>query len=162
MRVMQLTDFYHPLIGGVESYVAALSKELVRLGHTAVVVTIQPGGQPEEETIDGVRVIRIRSWSQNLTRFYSDTSHPFHPPAPDPGAVAALRRIIHREQPDVVHSHSWLNHSFFPLYSAHKGPAHVVTLHDYGMACPRKTLIRAGHAGQCCRTTHRPVPVVCA
>ena len=149
MRVMQLTELYHPLIGGVESYVAALSKGLVRLGHTVVVVTIQPGGLPEEETIDGVRVIRIRSWSQNLTRFYSDTSHPFHPPAPDPGAVAALRRIIQQEQPAVVHSHNWLNHSFFPLYHAHKGPAHVVTLHDYAMACPRKTLMRSGHAEQC-------------
>jgi glycosyltransferase involved in cell wall biosynthesis len=149
MRVLQLTDLYHPIIGGVESYVAALSKELVRLGHTVVVVTIQPGGQPEEEIIDGVRVIRIRSWSQSLTRFYSDTSHPFHPPAPDPGAVAALRQVIRRERPDVVHSHSWLNHSFFPLYSARRGPAHVVTLHDYGMACPRKTLIRSGHAEQC-------------
>lgn len=149
MRIMQLTDFYHPLIGGVESYVAVLSKELAQLGHTVVVVTIQPGGQPEEEIIDGVRVIRIRSLSQNLSRFYSDTSRPFHPPAPDPGAVAALRRIIHQEQPDVVHSHSWLNHSFYPLYSAHKGPAHVVTLHDYGTACPRKTLMRSGHAEQC-------------
>jgi glycosyltransferase involved in cell wall biosynthesis len=149
MRVLQLTDLYHPIIGGVESYVAALSKELVRLGHTAIVVTIQPGDEPEEEMIDGIRVIRIRSWSQSLTRFYSDTSHPFHPPAPDPGAVAALRKIIRRERPDVVHSHSWLNHSFFPLYSARRGPAHVITLHDYGMACPRKTLIRSGQAEQC-------------
>jgi glycosyltransferase involved in cell wall biosynthesis len=149
MRIMHLTDLYHPLIGGVESYVAALSGELVRLGHTVVVVTIQPGGEPEEDTIDGVRVIRIRTSSQNLTRFYSDTSRPFHPPAPDPAAVVALRRIIRREQPDVVHSHSWINYSFFPLYSTRKGPAHVITLHDYGMACPRKTLIRAGHAEQC-------------
>jgi len=149
MRILQLTDLYSPLIGGVESHVATLSKELVRLGHTAVVVTIQPGGLPEEETIDGVRVIRIRSWSQNLTGLYSDTSHPFHPPAPDPGAVAALRRIIQQEQPTVVHSHSWLNYSFFPLYDAHKGPAHLVTLHDYGMACPRMTLKRSGHPGQC-------------
>lgn len=149
MRVMQLTELYSPLIGGAESYVAALSKGLVNLGHTVVVVTIQPGGLPEEETIDGVRVIRIRTWSQNLTHFYSDTSHPFHPPAPDPGAVVALRRVIHQEQPAVVHSHNWLNHSFSPLYHAHKGPAHVVTLHDYAMACPRKTLMRPGHAGQC-------------
>jgi glycosyltransferase involved in cell wall biosynthesis len=149
MHVMQLTDLYHPNIGGVESYVAALSKELVRLGHTVIVVTIQSGNLPEEEIVDGVRVIRVRSWSQSLTRFYSDTSRPFHPPAPDPGAVAALRRIIRREQPDVVHSHSWLSHSYFPLYRAHKGPAHVVTVHDYGMACPRKTLMRSGQAEQC-------------
>jgi glycosyltransferase involved in cell wall biosynthesis len=146
---MQLTDFYNPLIGGVASYVAALSSGLEELGHTAVVVTIQPGGQPAEEIINGVRVIRIRCSSQNFSRLYSDTSRPFHPPAPDPGAVAALRRIIHREKPDVVHSHSWLHYSFFPLYHAGKGPAHVITLHDYSTACPRTTLMRRGHAGQC-------------
>lgn len=149
MHIMQLTDFYHPIIGGVQSYVTALSKELERIGHTIVVVTIQPGDLPGEETVDGVRVIRVRTWSQNLTRFYSDTAQPFHPPAPDPGAVAALHRIIRREQPDVIHSHSWLNNSYFPLYRAHKGPAHVVTLHDFGMACPRKTLMRSGQTEQC-------------
>jgi glycosyltransferase involved in cell wall biosynthesis len=149
MHIMQLTDFYHPIIGGVQSYVAALSKELVRIGNTVVVVTIQPGDLPEEETIDGVRVIRIRTWSQNLNHFYSDTSYPFHPPAPDPGALAALRRIIRRERPDVVHSHSWLNNSYFPLHHTQKGPAHVITLHDFGMACPRKTLMRSGQAEQC-------------
>jgi len=146
---MQLTDFYHPLIGGVASYVSTLSKGLVNSGHTVVVVTIQPGGLPEEETIDGVRVIRIRSWSQNLTRFYADASHPHHPPVPDPGAVAALRQVIQQERPAVVHSHTWLNYSFFPLYHAHKGPAHVITMHDYGTACPRTTLMRPGHPGQC-------------
>jgi glycosyltransferase involved in cell wall biosynthesis len=149
MRIMQLTDFYDPLIGGVASYVAALSNGLAELGHTPVVVTIQPGGQPDEEVIDGVRVIRLRCLSQNLSRLYTDTSRPFHPPAPDPGAVAALRRIIHREEPDVVHSHTWLNYSFFPLYHARKGPAHVITMHDYGTACPRTTLMRQGHAGRC-------------
>jgi glycosyltransferase involved in cell wall biosynthesis len=149
MRIMQLTDFYRPLIGGVASYVAALSNGLAELGHTAVVVTIQPGGEPDEEIIDGVRIIRLRCLSQNLTRFYSDPSRPFHPPTPDLGAMAALRRIIHREKPDVVHSHTWLNYSFFPLYHAHKGPAHVITLHDYGTACPRTTLMRRGHPGRC-------------
>jgi glycosyltransferase involved in cell wall biosynthesis len=149
MHIMQITDFYHPAIGGVQSYVAALSKELVRIGNTVVVVTIQPGGLPAEETIDGVRVIRVRTWSQHLTSLYSDASHPFHPPAPDPGAVAALRRVIRQERPDVVHSHSWLSNSYFPLYDAKKGPAHVVTLHDFGMACPRKTLMRSGQAEQC-------------
>jgi glycosyltransferase involved in cell wall biosynthesis len=149
MHIMQLTDFYHPIIGGVQNYVAALSKELIRTGNTVVVVAIQPGDLPGEEMIDGVRVIRVRTWSQHLTSLYSNTSHPFHPPAPDPGAVAALRRVIRKERPDVVHSHSWLNNSYFPLYHAQKGPAHVVTLHDFGMACPRKTLIRSGQAEQC-------------
>jgi glycosyltransferase involved in cell wall biosynthesis len=149
MHILQLTDFYYPAIGGVESYVRTLSGELVRTGHTVVVVTMQPGDLPDEETVDGVRIVRIGSWSQHLTRFYADAARPFLPPAPDPGAVAALRRIIRQEQPDVVHSHSWLNNSYFPLHSRRRGPAHVVTLHDFGMACPRKTLMRAGQAEQC-------------
>jgi glycosyltransferase involved in cell wall biosynthesis len=149
MHILQLTDFYHPVIGGLERHVATLSSELIRLGHTVVVVTLQSGDLPEEETIDGVRVIRVRGWSRNLRRFYADAAHPFHPTAPDPGVVSELRRVVGREQPAVVHSHSWLQYSYFPLYRRHEGPAHVVTLHDYGLACARKTLQRAGHAEQC-------------
>ena len=49
----------------------------------------------------------------------------------------------------MVHSHSWIQYSYFPLYHASKGPAHVVTLHDYGLACPRKTLQPSGQADPC-------------
>jgi glycosyltransferase involved in cell wall biosynthesis len=146
MRIVQLTDFYQPVIGGLERHVASLSKEFVAAGHSVVVVTLQPGGLPAEETIDGVRVIRLRGWSQRLARCYADAAMPFHPTAPDPGAVAGLRRVIAREHPDVVHSHSWFQYSYFPLHDARTGPAHVVTLHDYGLACPRKTLLQSGQA----------------
>lgn len=149
MYVMQLTDFYQPVIGGLERHVATLSKELIRLGHETVVVTLQPGGLPAEEVVDGVRVIRIGSWSRNLPGIYSAADHPFHPAVPDPGAVAALRRVIQSEKPTVIHSHSWLQYSYFPLHHAQDGPAHVVTLHDYGLACPRKTLQLANGKGQC-------------
>ena len=149
MHIVQLTDLYHPVIGGLEKHVATLSVELIRLGHSVAVVTLQPGDLPDEEIIDGVRVIRIRGWSQNLGRMYSDASRPFHPTTPDPGASVALRRVIQRERPDVVHSNGWLQYSFFPLYHARKGPAHVVTLHDYGLACARKTLMHSGQAGKC-------------
>ena len=53
MHIMQLTDFYHPIIGGVQSYVTALSKELERIGHTIVVVTIQPGAYPGRRRLTG-------------------------------------------------------------------------------------------------------------
>lgn len=149
MRIVQLTNFYHPVIGGLEQYVATLSGELSRLGHTVTVVTLGSGDLPAEEVIDGIRVIRIRSWTQRLSGFYADDGRPFHPTAPDPGAVAALRQVLERERPDVVHSHNWLQYSFFPLYHPRRGPAHVVTLHDYGLGCARTTLQRPGQAGQC-------------
>lgn len=149
MHVMHLTDFYHPIIGGMERSVETLSRELIRLGHTVVVVTLQPGDLPEEEVVNGVRVVRVRSWSQRLTSLYADAGRPFHPPAPDPGALAAMRRVIRRERPDVLHSHGWLGYSCFPLQNARRGPAHVMTLHDYSMVCAKKTLLRSA-SGELC------------
>jgi glycosyltransferase involved in cell wall biosynthesis len=149
VHILQLTDLYRPVIGGLERYVETLSGELIRLGHSVTVVTLRSGDLPAEETIDGVRVIRIRGWTQHFSRCYADAAHPFHPTAPDPGTMAELRRVLTREQPDVVHSHGWLQYSYFPLYRRHQGPAHVVSLHDYGLACARKTLMLAGQAGQC-------------
>lgn len=140
MRIVQLTDFYPPIIGGVERHVETLSQELVGLGHQVTVVTLQTADQPTEEITDGVRVIRIRGWSTNMTAFYADAALPFHPTMPDPGAMAAIRRVVQRERPDVVHSNSWMEYSYFPQYRAHRGPAHVVTLHDYGLACAKKSL----------------------
>jgi glycosyltransferase involved in cell wall biosynthesis len=153
MHVVQLTDFYRPIIGGLERHVETLSGALIRLGHTVTVVTLQTGNHPAEETLDGVRVVRIRGWSGAMTAFHADAARPYHPTVPDPGAMSALRRVIQRERPDVVHSHSWLQYSYFPLHRAHRGPAHVVALHDYGIACAKKTLQRssaaAGRSGPC-------------
>lgn len=144
MHIVQLTDFYRPVIGGLERHVETLSRELISTGHSVTVVTLKTGGQPAEEIIDGVRIIRIRGWSTGLTAFHADAGRPFHPTMPDPGAMAALRRVVQRERPDIVHSHSWLGYSYFPQHHARRGPAHVVTLHDYGLACPKKTLQYSG------------------
>lgn len=140
MHILQLTDFYRPVIGGLERHVETLSRELIRLGHAVTVVTLQTGDDPAEEILDGVRVIRICGWIGGRRAFHADAARPFHPTVPDPGAMAALRQVVQRERPDVVHSHSWLQYSYFPLHDIQRGPAHVVTLHDYGLACSKKTL----------------------
>jgi glycosyltransferase involved in cell wall biosynthesis len=140
VHIFQLSDFYRPVIGGLERHVETLSRELVRLGHTVTVVTLQTGDLAAEEMLDDVHVVRIRGWSSHLTAVHADSARPFHPTAPDPGVVAALRQLVKRERPDVVHNHSWLQYSYFPLHHRQRGPAHVVTLHDYGLACARKTL----------------------
>lgn len=139
MHILQLSDFYRPVIGGLERHVETLSRELIRLGHTVTVVTLQVGDYPPDETLDGVHIIRIRGWS-SLAAFHADAARPFHATAPDPGAMAALHRVVQRERPAVVHSHSWLQYSYFPLHHGQRRPAHVVTLHDHGLACAKKTL----------------------
>ncbi len=140
MHIVELTDFYRPVIGGLERHVETLSRGLAGLGHTVTVVTLQTGDDPAEETLDGVRVVRIRGWSSGVGALHADAGRPFHPTFPDPGAMAAIHRVVQRERPDVVHSHSWLQYSYFPWHRTRRGPAHVVTLHDYGLACAKKTL----------------------
>ena len=140
MRIVQLTDFYRPTIGGLERHVETLSRESASRGHDVTVITLRTGDRPEREHIDGVHVIRIQGWSSKVSRLYADASRPFHPTFPDPGAMAALRTAVAECEPDIVHSHSWLEYSYFPLVEpAPRGPGHVVTLHDYGLACAKKT-----------------------
>ena len=139
MHIMQLSDFYRPTIGGLERHVETLSKELVALGHQATVVTLKIADRPDFEVIEGVRVHRIDGWNAVLTPFYADAARPFHPTAPDPGLKKRLRRLMADERPDVVHSHSWIQYSYFPLHRSAVGPGHVVTLHDYGLSCAKKT-----------------------
>ena len=139
MRILHLSDFYAPTIGGLERHVETLSREFVALGHHVDVVTLRVGDRPAHEVRDGIRVHRIGGWSGALARFYENPDRPFHPTVPDPGVVAELRRAVGHLRPDVVHSQGWLPYSYFPLHRRGSGPAHVMTLHDYGLVCARKT-----------------------
>jgi glycosyltransferase involved in cell wall biosynthesis len=62
---------------------------------------------------------------------------------PDPEIVLALRKIVKRERPDVVHAHNWLAYSFVPL-KRWSGVPFIVSLHDYSFRCVQKRLMRSG------------------
>jgi glycosyltransferase involved in cell wall biosynthesis len=69
---------------------------------------------------------------------FERADRPFAPPLPDPGAHAALVRLVRQLRPDVVHAHSWLGAS---LPRRHRPPT-VLTAHDYALACQLHTLLR--------------------
>jgi glycosyltransferase involved in cell wall biosynthesis len=54
-----------------------------------------------------------------------------------------LRRVVQQEQPDIVHAHNWLVHSFLPL-KAWSDASLIVTLHDYSLVCSKKRLMYRG------------------
>ena len=60
MKIAQVTPYFHPHIGGVESYVLALSKELMKKGHDVTVYTTLIPNTKENENIEGVNVKRIK------------------------------------------------------------------------------------------------------
>lgn len=140
MRILMLTQFYPPYIGGEERHVRNLSAHLVARGHEVAVATLGNLDLPAFEQDQGVRVYRIRGTMQRATWLFSDDSRRHAPPFPDPELGLELRRIIARERPQIVHAHNWLIHSFLPL-KPWSGAKLVLTLHDHSMLCPKKKLI---------------------
>ncbi len=62
MRIVQVTPFFHPHAGGVESHVRSLAREFAREGHDVTVVTSRyQSSLPREEQTEGYRVLRTRT-----------------------------------------------------------------------------------------------------
>lgn len=142
MRILALTDFYPPVIGGSERHIQALSRELVRRGHQVTVATLS-GGWDAGQDDEGVTIERLAGINRLLGPFYERADRPFHPPMPDLGVMTQLMRLVRAVAPDVVTAQGWSMYSYLPLRRRLGIPV-VVTLHDYGLACVKKSLLRGG------------------
>jgi glycosyltransferase involved in cell wall biosynthesis len=90
VRIVQVTPFFYPHAGGVESHVRSLAGEFVRLGHEVTVVTSRHDRSlPVEEQFEGYRVLRAKTWSVAYNT----------PIAP------ATRRLVESVSGDVFHLH---------------------------------------------------------
>ena len=143
MRILMLTQFYPPIIGGGAIYARSLGHELASRGHDVAVATLWHEGQEKFELDQGVRVYRIGSSMRRMTWLFSDNRRQYAPPFPDPEAMLELRRVITRERPEIVHAHNWLVYSFLPLKAWSRAKL-VVTLHNYSKVCVKTTLMRNG------------------
>lgn len=138
LRILLVSEFYPPMLGGLEIHVENLALELTGRGHLVHVATL--GHQRSVTTQRGIPVHRLTSLSARVGRLHESADRPFHPPLPDPSVRGQLRRIIRDLRPDVVHGHNWM------AASVPRGPyALVMTAHDYAWVCPRRTLLRADH-----------------
>jgi len=95
---------YPPLvIGGISAHVEGLAQAMVRAGHEVVVLSLHHPGAPDDDTVNGVRILRAR------------TDLPW---IPEPDIVARMASANHQIvqlaaqlgdwRPDVVHAHDWL------------------------------------------------------
>src|SRR5437879_2015598 len=82
MRVLMLSQFYPPIIGGVEQHVRTLSVELASRRHDVAVITIRHDDQPTFEMDHGVRIHRIRSSMQRVPWLFGDNGRQHAPPFP--------------------------------------------------------------------------------
>ena len=134
MRILMLTQFYPPIIGGEEQMVQDLSVELARRGHEVAVATLWHAGLSDREIDRDVEIFRIRSTTQRAPWLYRETQRRHAPPWPDPEAAWALRHVFDQVQPEVVHAHNWLMYSCLPVKMLRHSRL-ALTLHDYSWAC---------------------------
>ena len=57
-RILLLSAFYHPFVGGVETHARELARYLAETGFGITVVTKRAPGVPERDTVDDVPVYR--------------------------------------------------------------------------------------------------------
>src|SRR5205807_4104639 len=129
MKILMLSQFFAPVAGGEERVVEDLSRELLARGHEVAVGTLRLDGTAPNEDKAGVRVPRVESFFGRFGQIYEESDRRHLPPAPDPQVVAGLRRVLAAEQPDVVHAHNWIVHSYLPR-RRRDGPPLALSLHD--------------------------------
>ncbi len=139
MRILQVTDHYPPDAGGLANHVRRLSRRLVSRGHQVLVVAA--GADDAEIEDEGFAARRVASSLSRLPGIYESGSPPFHPPWPDQAFRRGLEAAAAEFAPDVIHAHGWCA---FSVAGSSGGWARraVCTLHDYGLACPKKSLLR--------------------
>jgi glycosyltransferase involved in cell wall biosynthesis len=139
MRILQVSDLYPPVTGGLELAVQCLANGLASRGHEVTVLTQPLDGRPSDSSEGAVRVIREPALIPRVVS-YQDGGYPLLAPFPDPVFMAGLRRVVRRNRPHVIHVHGWASYSV--LATPGLDTPVVVGLHDYGHVCPKRTLIR--------------------
>jgi len=143
-RVLLVTDYYPPLIGGATRSAQLIARALARRGYqVSVATTWQPGTPLTEQDEDGVGVHRLRGLTMRMTRLSANPYRRVPPPFPDPELVWRLRRLIRRIRPDVVHSSGWLSYSCAVALLGNDVPL-ILGGRDYGNVCAVGSLVRDG------------------
>lgn len=140
MRILMITDFYPPIMGGVEFHVQRLSVKLAEAGNEVAVVTQWQPGLPTFSLDQQVQVYRIRGTTQHLRQLFSAPERTWAPPSVDPQFCWGIRQVVAAFKPDIVHGHDWLARSFLPL-KRWSGAKLVMSLHYYTVVCAKKTML---------------------
>ncbi|MFC1902530.1 glycosyltransferase family 4 protein [Chloroflexota bacterium] len=141
MKLLILSDFYPPIIGGGERHVESLSRALNRRRHQVCVCTIRSQGMPEYEQSDGITIYRLEGLFQKIPRLFKDQERKWPPPVQDPLITAHLRQVLEETKPDIIHAHGRILYSGLALKKEFNIPI-IFTLHSFALLCPKTTLLK--------------------
>ncbi len=154
MRILVVSDFYPPFIGGAERQTQLLSRGLAQRGHEVNVATVWHARLAAQENDDGIIIHRLRGLSTWVPWFSSDPKRRYHPPFPEPGIVLGLRGLIKRFKPELVHASGWISYSCAAALLGSSIPF-VSSARDYGYSCAVRMLL---HVDRVC---DGPAPTKC-
>lgn len=129
MRVVHVAARFPPAEGGGERHVARLTSELAKLGNDVTVVTTKMRTEvpqvldprlPDEESVEGVRVVRVPIRSTGIPAW----GYGFE--------IPNLRALVDRFVPDVVHLHGYGYKSWDALVRDRAGARWKVALTSHG------------------------------
>ena len=104
---------------------------------------VASGNIDERTERDDITVVREQSSLHRLPLLYQDSNRPFHPPWSDSRFRRRVLAEARRHRAEVIHAHGWSALSARKV-CATLGLPLVVTLHDYGLLCPMRSLLRDG------------------
>jgi len=58
LRILHVYKDYHPILGGIENHIKTLAEAQAAAGHEVTALVTNPGGEPADAVLNGVRVIR--------------------------------------------------------------------------------------------------------
>jgi glycosyltransferase involved in cell wall biosynthesis len=90
MKIAQVTPYFYPHVGGVESHVLTLSERLVKNGHDVTVYTSNYENLKEKDMFSGIKIVRAK-------QIASIFATPITP---------KIKKAIATEDHDVVHAHT--------------------------------------------------------
>lgn len=102
MRIVVVNNFYPPRVGGSAHLSDALARGYARHGHEVLVVTAAYGEAPSEERREGVRIVRLSSFTlpDRGGSLAFDLSFASRPSLP-----RRLGKLLDEFAPDVIHQH---------------------------------------------------------
>lgn len=155
MRLLLVTDSYPPFVGGADRQVQMIARAMADGGNEVEVATPWQTNLPEFEREGEVVVHRIRALATRVPWFSKDPRQRHHPPFPDPATTLALRRIVRRFRPEVVHSYGWITYSAAAALLGTRIPL-LISARDYGNVCAVRNFLY--YRGYVCTG---PAPLKC-
>lgn len=103
MKIAVVNNFYPPRVGGSSHMAQALAAGYAQAGHEVIVLTAEYKDAPKEElTSDGVRVVRLPSWTLPSVGLEIDFDISF---TTRPKVRKRVNTLLDEFQPDVIHQH---------------------------------------------------------